>query len=145
MYNFRILIQEIQLLRGSFRIYVVIAHGSTCLGTPTTTTWSGWWGQSTRATSMGHSRPHLVLIISLGPGGCFITGQDLVQKPDMTFLYQASFPSRNLICWRTLKKRARRSSGRMVITSWLVAWGSKALEDGRLNNIHCQREIQEKW
>lgn len=32
MYNFRILIQEIQLLRVSFRIYVLIAHGSAHLG-----------------------------------------------------------------------------------------------------------------
>lgn len=110
MYNFRILIQEIQLLRGSFRIYV-IAHGSVSLGTSTMTSWSQWWGQSTRATSMGHSRPRLVLIISLGPGGCFITGQDLVQKPDLTFLYQASFPSRNLICWRTLKKEPGEALG----------------------------------
>lgn len=46
MYNFRILIQEIQLLGGSFRIYVLIAHGSACLGTSTMTSWSEWWGRA---------------------------------------------------------------------------------------------------
>lgn len=43
MYNFRILIQEIQLLRGSFRVYVLIAHGSACPGTSTGTRRLEWW------------------------------------------------------------------------------------------------------
>lgn len=57
MYNFRILIHEIQLLRGSFRIYVLIAHGSARLGTSTETRRLGWWRQSARATVGGALLP----------------------------------------------------------------------------------------
>lgn len=71
MYNFRILIQEVQLLRKSFRIYVLIARGSACLGDiyqdPPV-------GAEHRGHHLGHSRPRPVLIISLGWGGRFITG-----------------------------------------------------------------------
>lgn len=37
------------------------------------------------------------------------------------------------------KKRAKRNSERMVITSWLATWGSKALEGGRLNDTPTAR------
>lgn len=50
MYNIRILIQEIQLVRGSFRIYVLIAHGSAPLGTASRTRQLGWW----EAEHQGH-------------------------------------------------------------------------------------------
>ena len=39
----------------------------------------------------------------------------------------------------TFKKRAERSSGRVVIPSWLAAWGSKASEDGRLSDTLTAR------
>lgn len=86
----------------------------------------GWRGQSTRATVVGHSHPSPVPSISLVWGGHFIPGWDLVQNPDLTFLHQASFPSKNPVCWGTFKKRARSNSGRMGITSQLAAWESKA-------------------
>lgn len=78
MYSIRILIQEIQLLRGSFRICVLIAHGSAPPGTATKTGQVGWQGQSTRPLRVGYSGPHPVIIISLGQGGHFIAGWDLV-------------------------------------------------------------------
>lgn len=75
MYNFRILIQEIQLLRGSFRIYVLIAHGSAHLGTSTKTRWSGWQGQSTRPGWGTLTR--FQFLPSLWAGGHFIMGLGL--------------------------------------------------------------------
>lgn len=108
MYNFRILIQEIQLLRGSFRIYVLIARGSACLGTSTKTSRSGWWG----------TLAHVQFLASLWAGVAVSSQGRTLFKPHVTFLYQASFPSKNLLCWGTLK-RIRKNSGRMVITSWL--------------------------
>lgn len=100
-------------------------------------------GRSTRAAAEGHSHPSPVLSISLGRGGHFTTGRDLVQNPDLTFLHQASFPSKNPICWGTLKKTARSNSGRMGIASQLAAWGVRLGRWQAQWHTHQQRKIQE--
>lgn len=80
MYNISTLIQEIQLLRGSFRIYVLIAHGSAPLGTGTKTRQLGGGGRAPGPLWAGYSGLCPVLIISPGQDGHFIAGWNLVLK-----------------------------------------------------------------
>lgn len=98
MYNIRTLIQEIQLLRGSFRIYVLIAHGSAPLGTGAKTRQLGWWRQSTRTTVGG--------VLWSVPGSHHLSGPEwplhcrvepcFKKKPDLTFLTKLPLPARIL-------------------------------------------------
>lgn len=78
MYNIRILIQEIQLLRGPFRIYVLIAHGSAPLGTATKTGQVGRWVTEHQATAAGALWPASSYYYLSRPGGHFIAGWDFV-------------------------------------------------------------------
>jgi hypothetical protein len=78
MYNFRILIQEIQLFRGSLRIYVLIAHDSVRLGTATKTGQSRWWDRVPELLQVGYSGLCLTLMISLDPGSHFTAGSNFV-------------------------------------------------------------------
>lgn len=114
MYNFRILIQEMRHLRGSFRIYVLIARSSTCLNT----------GGVVVAEHQATSRALSSLVqtrfdISLPS---FLSQQDSYLLGDV----------------KKNQEKLGEDGHR------LLAWGSKALEDGRLSNTHCQRKIQEK-
>lgn len=111
MYNFRILIQEIQLLRGSFRICVLIAHGSACPGTSTRTKrlgrWAGPQGPSA-GRSVSSSQP------LSGLEAASSQGRTLCPNQTRRFFYQACFPARTLFGGDFLKKRAKRNSGRRL-------------------------------
>lgn len=114
MYNFRILIQEMRHLRGSFRIYVLIARSSTCLNTGGVVV-AEHQATSRALSSLVQTRFDISLPSFLSQQDCYLLGD--VKKNQ-----------------EKLGEDGHR----------LLAWGSKALEDGRLSNTHCQRKIQEK-
>lgn len=116
---------------------VLIAHGLAHLGTSTETSRWGRWGQSTRATVVGHSCPCPVLNISLGRGGRFLrAGSCSETRSDI--LYQASFPNKNPIFGGTLKTKPGKPPGGRL-TPLAGSLGSKAVEDGRLSDTPTAR------